>query len=130
MIPTDEMIYDDSYNWCPDCGEPRGVCTCDHCETCGLPRTICVCSIPAGPAILIRSEPMCTRCGKHPRYTRNGHTFDIITIEINGSEVERQAIVDRFCGIAKDLAEDFQQKWGETGWGWTLESTRKPKQGR
>jgi hypothetical protein len=93
---------------------------------------------------------MCTRCGKRPRYTRNGRTFavcavcgsdaleqlfdeaseDVITIEVNGSVEERQVIVDRFCGIAKDLAEDFQQKWGETGWGWTLESTRKPKQGR
>lgn len=52
---------------------------------------------------------------------------DVITIKIHGSWEERQEIVDRFCEFAMDLAEELQEQWGKTRWGWTLESSIEPK---
>lgn len=51
---------------------------------------------------------------------------DSITIQIHGSEEERQQVTNWICQYMAGLAEKCQNAFGKTGWGWTLESTREP----
>jgi hypothetical protein len=30
MVQINDYDFDPGANWCPDCGEPRGVCRCDE----------------------------------------------------------------------------------------------------
>ena len=51
---------------------------------------------------------------------------DVITIKIHGSYKHRQAIVDRVCLFMTEQAEKCSQEWGQSKWGWTLESSLEP----
>lgn len=52
-----EMIYDESYHWCPSCGEPRGACVCDDED-----------NEPCGNQLAhdAHDETPCPTCGKLP----------------------------------------------------------------
>ena len=83
MIPPILLRLDDypDSNWCPDCGEPRGVCRCDpnemmpwedydddngYCDLCGGEGIIITCAddicVGGGHCIHGDGEEICPKC--------------------------------------------------------------------
>jgi hypothetical protein len=52
---------------------------------------------------------------------------DKITIQINGSEANRQLIVDEICRFLCELSERLSVDLNGRRWGFDLQSTRPPK---
>jgi hypothetical protein len=52
---------------------------------------------------------------------------DRITVTVNGSEANRQLIVDEICEFLNELAERLSVDLNGKRWGFDMQSTRAPK---
>lgn len=89
---------ENNWDWCPDCGEPRGVCRCTSIPAAfyeaGSERE-CEELLESGAVILedgeyipappespdeYDDEPMCSKCGKRPAFSRHGRTYALCAV--------------------------------------------------